>query len=148
MSFVLAQRTIEIATPGPGLFDITREVARVVGEADAAVGMCSVFVVHTSASLIIQENADPAVLRDLTRWLERIAPEGGGYEHDDEGPDDMPAHLRGTITRTGEVIPVHDGLLMLGPWQAVYLCEHRRRPHRRRVVVTVVGDKNVDRGAR
>ena len=142
MSSVLVQRTLEIPTPGRGLFDITREISDVVSGSAADVGLCSVFVQHTSASLLIQENADPAVLRDVIRWLDHVAPENAGYEHDDEGPDDMPAHLRGTITRTGEMIPVCRGRLLLGNWQAIYLCEHRRRPHRRRIVVTVLGDRS------
>jgi secondary thiamine-phosphate synthase enzyme len=111
----------------------------VVAESEIATGLCSVFVQHTSASLVIQENADPAVLRDLARWMERLAPEEGGYEHDAEGPDDMPAHLRSAVTRTGEVVPVSGGRLALGTWQAIYLWEHRALPHRRRLVVTVTG---------
>lgn len=119
--------------------DITREVARVVAAAGVDVGLCAVFLQHTSASLVIQENADPAVLRDLERWMSRLAPEGRGYEHDDEGPDDMPGHLRSAVTRSSEVIPITGGRLALGTWQALYVWEHRSSPHVRRVVVTVTG---------
>jgi len=140
MTTVVHQRTLEISTRGRGFTDVTRELDAVVTASGARVGLCSVFVLHTSASLVIQENADPAVLRDLARWMERLAPESSAYEHDDEGPDDMPGHLRSAVTRTGEVIPIADGSLLLGTWQAVYLWEHRSAPHRRRVVVTVTGE--------
>jgi secondary thiamine-phosphate synthase enzyme len=94
---------------------------------------------HTSASLLIQENTDPAVLRDLQQWLEEIAPESRAWEHDAEGPDDMPAHARSALTRTSEHLPITDGRLALGTWQALYLWEHRHRPHRREIVVTIIG---------
>jgi secondary thiamine-phosphate synthase enzyme len=136
---IVCQRTLEIATRTRGFTDVTREVAAVVETSGVAVGLCSVFVRHTSASLVIQENADPSVLRDLARWMERLAPEAGHYEHDAEGPDDMPSHLRSAVTRTGEVVPVCDGRLALGTWQAIYLWEHRAAPHQRRLVVTVTG---------
>ena len=122
-----------------GLIDVTEQVGRAVGRAGVRTGLCTVFVQHTSASLVVQENADPAVLRDLERWAERIAPEDAEYEHDTEGPDDMPSHIRSAVTRTTETIPIRDGSLLLGTWQAIYLWEHRRSPHRRRLVVTVVG---------
>ena len=133
------QRTLSVPTPGRGFHDVTGEVARVVAEAGVATGLCTVFLRHTSASLVIQENADPAVLRDLARWMEKLAPEGGGYEHDAEGPDDMPAHLRAAITRSSESIPVTGGRLALGTWQAIYVWEHRRAAHRRELVVHVAG---------
>ena len=133
------QRTLVVAIPGRGFVDVTGEVARVVAESGVTTGLCTVFVRHTSASLVIQENADPAVLRDLARWMERLAPEGTGYEHDAEGPDDMPGHLRSAVTRSSESIPVTKGRLALGTWQAVYLWEHRREGHRREVVVHVAG---------
>jgi secondary thiamine-phosphate synthase enzyme len=98
-----------------------------------------VFVQHTSASLVVQENADPAVLRDLDRWLSDLAPEARNWEHDAEGPDDMPAHARSAVTRTSETLPVHESQLALGTWQALYLWEHRASPHGRRLVVTVSG---------
>jgi secondary thiamine-phosphate synthase enzyme len=135
----IVQRTLEIRTNGRGFVDITREVARVVADAGVDVGLCAVFLQHTSASLILQENADPAVLRDLERWMSRLAPEGREYEHDDEGPDDMPGHLRSAVTRSSEVIPISGGRLALGTWQALYVWEHRSSPHARRVVVTVTG---------
>lgn len=133
------QRSVEIQTRGRGLVDVTREVAAIVADARVTVGLCSVFVQHTSASLVIQENADPSVLRDLQRWIEKLAPESDVYEHDDEGPDDMPGHLRSAVTRTSETIPISDGRLALGTWQAIYLWEHRSRAHTRRLVVTVMG---------
>jgi secondary thiamine-phosphate synthase enzyme len=139
MALVVHQHTLEVPTRGRGFTDITREIDAVVAASGARVGTCSVFVQHTSASLVIQENADPAVLRDLAAWMERIAPESERYEHDAEGADDMPGHLRSAVTRTGETIPVGEGRLSLGTWQAVYVWEHRRAPHRRRVVVTVTG---------
>jgi secondary thiamine-phosphate synthase enzyme len=138
---IVHQSTLELATRGRGFTDATGEVRAVVAESGVAVGLCSVFVQHTSASLVVQENADPAVLRDLARWMERIAPESERYEHDAEGPDDMPSHLRSAVTRTGEVVPVGGGRLLLGTWQAIYLWEHRTAPHRRRLVVTVTGTR-------
>ena len=133
------QRTLEIPTNGRGLTDVTREVAAIVAASGVASGLCSIFIQHTSASLVIQENADPAVLRDLERWLAKLAPEGSHYEHEDEGPDDMPGHLRSAITRTGETVPIAGGRMALGTWQAIYLWEHRSAHHTRRLVVTVMG---------
>jgi secondary thiamine-phosphate synthase enzyme len=133
------QHSVEIQTRGRGLVDVTREVAAIVAGAGVTVGLCSVFVQHTSASLLIQENADPSVLRDLERWMAKLAPESSVYEHDDEGPDDMPGHLRSAVTRTSETIPISGGRLALGTWQALYLWEHRSRPHTRRLVVTIMG---------
>jgi secondary thiamine-phosphate synthase enzyme len=135
------QKTLEIRTPGRGFVDLSSQVERVVSESGVRTGLCVVFVQHTSASLVIQENADPAVLRDLERWLSEIAPESRRWEHDDEGPDDMPAHARSALTRTSEAVPISDGRLALGTWQAIYLWEHRARPHSRRVVVHVSGDR-------
>ena len=134
------QETVTLAARGAGLHDITAEIRRVVRLSAVRTGLCTVFVQHTSASLLIQENADPAVRRDLQRWLDRLAPERADYEHDDEGPDDMPAHLKAAMTRTTEVVPVSGADLALGTWQALYLWEHRRAPHRRRLVVTIVGE--------
>jgi len=133
------QQTIEIETTASGLVDITHEVAAVVRASGLRTGLCTVFVRHTSASLVIQENADRAVLRDLQRWMSDLAPEDRAWEHADEGPDDMPAHARAAITRAAEVIPVTGGELALGTWQALYLWEHRARPHRRQVVIHVAG---------
>jgi len=131
------QRIIEVTTPGAGLHDVTARVAGVVQESGVEGGLCHVFVQHTSASLLIQENADPSVRRDLLRWFAELAPESRRWEHDDEGPDDMPAHARSALTRTSELIPVLGGRLALGTWQGLYLWEHRSRPHTRRLVVTV-----------
>jgi secondary thiamine-phosphate synthase enzyme len=133
------QRAVSLQTRGRGLYDLTAEVERVVRESGVKTGLCTVFLKHTSASLLIQENADPAVLRDLARWMDRIAPEDPRYEHDAEGPDDMPSHLRSAITRSSESIPVADGKLGLGTWQAVYIWEHRQSGHRREVVIHVAG---------
>lgn len=133
------QETIEVRTAGRGLTNVTRAIEATVARAGFATGICTVFVQHTSASLVIQENADPAVLRDLERWLSELAPESRRWEHDDEGPDDMPAHAKSAVTRTSESIPVSSGKLGLGTWQALYLWEHRARPHSRRLVVTVHG---------
>jgi secondary thiamine-phosphate synthase enzyme len=133
------QRTLTIQTRGGGFTDVTADVARVVAESGVSTGLCTAFLRHTSASLVIQENADPAVLRDLGRWMERLAPESDDYEHDAEGPDDMPSHLRAAVTRSSESIPVTGGRLALGTWQALYVWEHRRRPHARELVVHVAG---------
>jgi secondary thiamine-phosphate synthase enzyme len=133
------QRSVTAATKGRGLYDVTAEVSRVVREAGIATGLCTVFLRHTSASLVVQENADPAVLRDLERWIEALAPEDRSYEHDAEGPDDMPAHLRASVTSTSVSIPVTAGALALGTWQALYLWEHRRAHHSRELVVHVAG---------
>lgn len=135
----MLQDSLSVQTRGRGLVDVTDRVAAVVKAANVRVGQCTVFVQHTSASLVIQENADPSVRRDMDAWMERIAPEGGHYEHDDEGPDDMPGHLRSVITRTSEVIPITNGRLALGTWQGIYLWEHRRAPHTRSIVVHVQG---------
>jgi secondary thiamine-phosphate synthase enzyme len=134
------QDEIVVPTEGRGLYDVTDLVGRVVRASKVTTGLCTVFVQHTSASLVIQENADLSVRRDMARFMDRIAPEGSGYEHDAEGPDDMPSHLRSVLTRTSESIPVTRGRLALGTWQALYVWEHRRVPHRRTLVVHVVGD--------
>lgn len=134
------QETLTIATPGRGFTDVTARVEAVVAAAGVRTGLCALLVRHTSCSLLVQENADPSVRRDLARWLARLAPEGAEWEHDAEGPDDMPAHARAALLRTSESIPVTDGRLALGRWQAVYLVEHRAAAHRREVVVHVVGE--------
>jgi secondary thiamine-phosphate synthase enzyme len=125
-------------TPGQGLHDITGQVAAVVRTASIKEGLCTVFVRHTSASLVIQENADPTAKRDLERWLNRLVPEGDSfYSHDAEGPDDMPSHVKAALTATSLSIPVMGGNLGLGTWQGIYLWEHRRRGSRRELVVHV-----------
>ena len=134
------QQTLEVPTPGRGFLDLGSRVRQIVRDSGVRTGLCTVFVRHTSASLVIQENADPAVLRDLERWMSEVAPESRRWEHDAEGADDMPAHARSALTRSSESIPVVDGELALGTWQALYLWEHRARPHRRRIVVHVAGD--------
>ena len=134
------QETIRIGPRGPGLHEVTDAVRRVVRASAIRTGLCNVCLQHTSASLLVQENADPAVLRDLQRFLSRLAPESADYEHDSEGPDDMPSHIRAALTRTAETLPVSGGDLALGTWQALYLWEHRRAPHERSLVVTVFGD--------
>lgn len=132
--------SIEVATRGQGLYDVTAELRRAVAESGVADGLAVVFVRHTSASLVVQENADPRVRQDLLDFFARLVPEGAGYAHDDEGPDDMPSHIRTALTHTSEIVPVADGAPLLGTWQALYLFEHRRAPHRRRVEIRVFGD--------
>jgi secondary thiamine-phosphate synthase enzyme len=135
------QEILEIATKGRGTYDVTARVQRVVAASGVATGLCTVFCRHTSASLVIQENADPAVRRDMEAWIAKVAPEDArAYEHDAEGPDDMPSHLRSVMTRTSENVPVREGRLALGMWQAIYLWEHRRHGHTRELVVHVAGE--------
>ncbi|HWT84152.1 MAG TPA: secondary thiamine-phosphate synthase enzyme YjbQ [Myxococcales bacterium] len=135
----LHQETVRIEPRGAGLHDVTGQIRRVVAAAGLRTGLVNVCVLHTSASLVVQENADPAVRRDLQRFLSRIVPEDADYEHDSEGADDMPSHIRAALTRTAETLPVSGGDLALGTWQAIYLWEHRRAPHQRSLVVTVWG---------
>jgi secondary thiamine-phosphate synthase enzyme len=133
-------KQLSVRTRGQGLQDITSQVSNVVHDAGIGDGLCTVFVRHTSASLVIQENADPTAKSDLERWLNRLVPEGDPfYQHDTEGPDDMPAHIKAALTATSLSIPVLHGELGLGTWQGIYLWEHRLRPHERRLVVTVLG---------
>jgi secondary thiamine-phosphate synthase enzyme len=134
------QAILEFATCGRGTVDISRDVERIVGDSRVRCGLVHVFVQHTSCSLTITENADPDVRRDLETVIGRLAPDGDpGYRHDTEGPDDMAAHARSMLTATGLTVPVGGGRLLLGTWQGIYLWEHRTAPHRRRVVVTVLG---------
>ena len=127
-----------VQTNGKGLYDITRDVAVAVQSLTKGDGLCTVFIQHTSASLTIQENADPTARRDLESWLDRIAPEDDpSYTHTSEGPDDMPSHIRSMMTDVSLSIPVCGGALMLGAWQGIYLCEHRRAGHHRQLVVVV-----------
>jgi secondary thiamine-phosphate synthase enzyme len=130
---------LSVRTPGPGFIDLTAEIARFVDETGAREGAVTLFIRHTSASLTIQENADPSVLDDLTTALGRLAPESAGWRHDTEGPDDMPAHIKTMLTAVSLHIPVLQGKLALGTWQAVYLIEHRNAPHRREVVLQFAG---------
>ncbi len=131
-------RRLAVTTPGQGLHECTGAVAAVVRESGVAEGLCTVFVRHTSASLLIQENADPSARRDLERWLDRLVPEGDAlYTHRNEGPDDMPGHVKAALTATSLAIPVDGGELALGTWQGIYLWEHRHRGGRRELVVHV-----------
>ena len=135
----IVSSVLNIQTSGRGFLDLTAEIAQFVREASAVEGQVTVFIRHTSASLTIQENADPTVLADLTTALDRLAPENARWSHDTEGPDDMPAHIKTMLTATSLQIPVIKSKLMLGTWQAIYLIEHRRRPHAREIVVQFVG---------
>jgi secondary thiamine-phosphate synthase enzyme len=137
---IVYQQELEVKTRASSLSNVTAQVARVVRESLITTGLCTVFIRHTSASLIIQENADPAVTRDLERWMNDLAPESRAWEHDDEGPDDMPAHAKSAITNTTVTIPVGGGKLLLGTWQGLYVWEHRSRPHSRRLVIHLTGD--------
>src|ERR1700749_554200 len=131
----------QVPTRGKGTYEITDEVARIVRGSGVKTGTVTVFVQHTSASLIIYENADPSARTDLHAFFERLVPENQDYfVHTDEGPDDMPSHLRMVLTRTSEVIPIADGRMQLGTWQGIFLFEHRRAPHRRYIVLAVIGN--------
>jgi secondary thiamine-phosphate synthase enzyme len=130
---------LTVQTRGTGFTDLTAEVAKFVQDAGATEGAVTLFIRHTSASLTVQENADPSVLRDLTTALGRLAPEDGGWIHDTEGPDDMPAHIKTMLTAVSLQVPVLRGELALGTWQAIYLIEHRARPHRREIVLQFIG---------
>ena len=132
--------SFQVHTRGKGTVEITQAVARILQESGVRIGTATVFLQHTSASLVIYENADPSARVDLHEFFERLVPEGSDYfVHTDEGPDDMPSHLRMVLTRTSEVIPVAQGRLQLGTWQGIFLFEHRRAPHTRTVVVSVLG---------
>ena len=136
---LLTSAELAVETSGEGFTDITREVAKFLREAGAREGALTLFIRHTSASLTIQENADPSVLQDLTTALSRLAPEDAGWVHDTEGPDDMPAHIKTMLTATSLQIPVLNGEMALGTWQGIYVAEHRARPHRREVVLQFMG---------
>jgi secondary thiamine-phosphate synthase enzyme len=136
---LIATATLTVETRGEGFTDITRDVARFVAETAAGDGVLLAYMRHTSASLTIQENADPDVRADLVTALRRLAPENAGWVHDTEGPDDMPAHIKAMLTGISLHVPVNGGTLALGTWQGIYLIEHRARPHRREVVLQFVG---------
>ena len=136
----VVSKTFHVKTKGRGLYDITDRVRESIEGSGVSAGICSVFIAHTSASLVTQENADPAVLRDLERWIDKVAPESDDYEHDAEGPDDMPSHIRASITKTSETVPIAGKKLALGTWQAIYVWEHRSHGHDRRVLVTIIGE--------
>jgi secondary thiamine-phosphate synthase enzyme len=135
----IASSLLTVQTTGSGFVDLTAEIAKFIEDAGASEGAATLFIRHTSASLTIQENADPTVLDDLTTALDRLAPESAGWTHDTEGPDDMPAHIKTMLTATSLHIPVLKGKLALGTWQAIYLIEHRSRPHRREIVLQFAG---------
>jgi secondary thiamine-phosphate synthase enzyme len=130
---------LAVQTAGAGFVDLTREIVEFVNDASAKEGAVTLFIRHTSASLTIQENADPSVLDDLMTALDRLAPDDAGWSHDTEGSDDMPAHVKTMLTAASLQIPVLNGKLALGTWQAIYLIEHRARPHRREIVLQFVG---------
>ncbi|MFA7596997.1 MAG: secondary thiamine-phosphate synthase enzyme YjbQ [Novosphingobium sp.] len=135
-----ASTILAVSTTGRGLLDITDDIARWLDATGMREGLLTLLCRHTSASLLINENAAPAVRRDLLRWLDSVAPGGLHYEHDDEGPDDMPAHLKATLTGVNLSIPVAGGRMLLGTWQGIYLAEHRASPHRREVALHIFGD--------
>jgi len=135
-----ATHTLVIETDGPGLYEVTQEVARWCAGQGIGKGLLTLFIAHTSASLLIQENADPNVQRDLVDHFDRLAPAGGPYRHDVEGPDDMPAHIKSALTHTQISVPVLDAKPALGVWQGIYLFEHRRAPHKRRIVLHLLGE--------
>lgn len=134
----MSAEQLEVATRGRGLVDISAEVQAVVARSGVHTGLCNIFIHHTSASLLITENADPEVHRDLERFFARLVPDGDPiFRHDDEGPDDMPGHVRAALTQTSLGVPVRAGRCDLGTWQGIYVYEHRHAAHRRRVTVTI-----------
>jgi secondary thiamine-phosphate synthase enzyme len=139
---VIATTTLTLTTRGEGFTNFTREVRQFLEEAGGISGTINLFIRHTSASLTIQENADPDVLTDLTTALRRMAPDNAGWIHTTEGPDDMPAHIKTMLTSCSLQIPVIEGAMALGTWQGIYLIEHRARPHRREVVMQFVGTRD------
>jgi secondary thiamine-phosphate synthase enzyme len=134
--------TLSVATRGPGLTEVTESVRSWLAEFAAADGLLTLFIRHTSASLLIQENADPDVHIDLIAALERLAPKDQPYVHDVEGPDDMPAHIKSALTATSLSVPVRSGHMLLGTWQGIYVVEHRDRPHHREVVLHYLGSRD------
>jgi len=130
----------EVRTSGKGTYEITDEVQAKIDKSGVRNGVVTVFVQHTSCSLTMMENAAPAARRDVERFFEELVPEDANYEHDDEGPDDMPSHIRMVLTRTSESVPIVDGKIQLGTWQGIFLFEHRRAQHRRQVHLTIMGE--------
>ena len=132
---------LEVRTDGKGLYEITDDVQSKIDDFQVRNGTVTVFVQHTSCSIVIMENADPTARRDLEEFFDRLVPEDADYfTHDAEGSDDMPSHIRMVLTRTSETIPIVDGRLQLGTWQGIFLFEHRRRPHRRKVLIALMGE--------
>jgi len=138
---LIAKAELRIETPGPAIIEFTREAAGFLQQAQAGDGALMAFVRHTSASLTIQENADPDVRRDLLTALQRLAPEDAGWVHDTEGPDDMPAHIKAMLTGVSLTVPVEAGRMLLGTWQGLYLIEHRRAPHSRAITLQFIGGR-------
>lgn len=138
---MISQHELQVDTSGRGTYDLSHDVQAAVEQSGISSGMCHVFVRHTSASLMLCENADPAVMRDLETFMSRQAPDGDPmFTHTDEGPDDMPAHVRSILTQSDLNIPVREGRCALGTWQGIYLWEHRHHAHRRTIIVTVQGE--------
>jgi secondary thiamine-phosphate synthase enzyme len=133
------QKLLRVSTNGKSLYNITPKIAEIVAESGVQTGLCTLFLRHTSASLIIQENADPDVLLDLANFMAKLVPESAKYIHDAEGSDDMPAHIRTILTHTSEQIPINNGHLVLGTWQGIYVWEHRQHNHVRELVVHISG---------
>jgi secondary thiamine-phosphate synthase enzyme len=132
---------LEVRTHGKGLYEITDDVQSQIDNCGVRNGTVTVFVQHTSCSIVIMENADPTARRDLEKFFDRLVPEGADYfTHDTEGSDDMPSHIRMVLTRTSETLPIVDGKMQLGTWQGIFLFEHRRAPHRRKVLITMIGE--------
>jgi len=129
----------EVRTNGKGTYEITNEVQEKIDKSNVRNGVVTIFVQHTSCSLTMMENAAPAARRDVERFFEQLVAENADYEHDDEGPDDMPSHIRMVLTRTSETVPIIDGKMQLGTWQGIFLFEHRRESHQRKVSVTMIG---------
>jgi len=130
----------EVRTQGKGTYEITDQVQDKIDKSGVRNGVVTIFVQHTSCSLTAMENAAPAARRDVERFFEKLVPEDADYEHDDEGPDDMPSHIRMVLTRTSETVPIADGKMQLGTWQGIFLFEHRRSPRRRKVSITIIGE--------
>jgi secondary thiamine-phosphate synthase enzyme len=137
---VVFQASVSIQTTGPNLYDVTAQVREVLEHSGVNAGLANVFCEHTSCSLILMENASPQARRDLQRFFDRLVPAAGNFEHDEEGPDDMPSHIKMALTRSSETIPVCQGRLALGTWQGIYLWEHRAKPHFRRLTITLYGN--------
>ncbi len=134
------QAELQVQTKGKGTYEMTDEVEAQVRKSGLRNGIVTLFVQHTSCSLVIMENAAPAARRDLERFFDQLVPENQNFEHNDEGPDDMPSHIRMALTRTSETIPLADGRLPLGTWQGIFLFEHRRNPHQRQISLTILGE--------
>ena len=137
---LVRQDKIDIATKGKGTYEITDQIQEKIDNSRIKSGAVTVFVRHTSCSLTTMENAAPAARRDVERFFEKLVPENANYEHDDEGPDDMPSHIRMVLTRSSETVPIVDGKMELGTWQGIFLFERRRNPHRRKISLTIIGE--------